>query len=129
MMSPKTICSIAFAILAVPAVAFPQTYSPWVTLSVTTPDGETIERTARDSSVATITLKDGTTYEFRPTIHDEPFSKVTIAVFKAATATESTVPVGEVVVNKGAKPIALNAKPSFRISVPRIDAIGPKQSS
>jgi hypothetical protein len=129
MLSPKTICSIAFAILAAPAVAFPQTYSPWVTLSITTPDGETLERTARDSSVTTVTLKDGTTYELRPTIHDEPFSKVTVAIFKSATTTAPTAQIGEVVVNKGAKPVASNTKPSFRIAVSKIDAIGPKQSS
>ena len=128
MLSPKTICSIAFAILTAPA-AFSPTYAPWVTLSVTTPDGETLQRTARDSSVATVTLKDGTTYELRPTIQDEPFSKVAIAIFRSATVTAPTSQIGEIVVNKGAKPVATNTKPNFRISVPRIDAIGPTQSS
>jgi hypothetical protein len=129
MTSRTILCAFACAFLTSPPVLAVQTYAPWVTLSVTTPDGETLERTARESSVATITLKDGTTYELRPTIHDEPFNKVTVAIFKAATATQATTAVGEVQVTKGAAAVDSKTKPNFKIAVPKIDAIGPQKSS
>jgi hypothetical protein len=129
MMSRKILCTLVFALLAAPAIASAQTYAPWVTMTVTTPEGETLERTARDSSVATVTLKDGTTYELRPTIHDEPFSKVTIAIFKAATAAEPTTIVGEVQVVKGRTAVDSKTRPNFKIAVPKIDALSPAKSS
>ena len=47
-----------------------QTYAPLVTIRVTTPDGTTQDISARESSVAKLTLKDGSVYEFRSTIHE-----------------------------------------------------------
>lgn len=129
MMSRTLLCTVLFAFLAAPAMASAQTYAPWVTMRITTPDGETLERSARESSVATVTLKDGTTYELRPTIHDEPFSKVTIAIFKAATASEPTTMVGEVQVTKGRAAVESKTKPNFKIAVPKIDAVGEDGSS
>lgn len=129
MMSRTLICTLLSAVLAVPAIASAQTYAPWVTMSITTPDGETLERSARDSSVATVTLKDGTTYELRPTIHDEPFSKVTIAIFKAATASAPTSVVGEVQVTKGRAAVESKTKPNFKIAVTKIDTVGATKSS
>ena len=128
-MSGTLLAAIVVALLATPAHSAAQTYAPWVTFSITTPDGETIERTARDSSVATITLKDGTTYELRPTIVDEPFTKVNVAIFKAATATESTTMLGELQLVKGARPVESKTTPRFRIAVSRIDALGPAKTS
>lgn len=128
-MSGTLLIAFVVALLASPAQSFAQTYAPWVTFTITTPDGETIERTARDSSVATITLKDGTTYELRPTIVDEPFSKVNVAIFKAATATAATTMVGELQVVKGARPVDSKTTPAFKIAVSRIDAIGPPKTS
>jgi len=98
-------------------------------MRITTPDGDTLERTAGDSSVTTVTLKDGTVYELRPTIHDEPFSKVTVAIFKAATTAEATVPIGEVQVTKGGAPVDAKTKPNFKIAIPKIDAMTPSRVS
>jgi hypothetical protein len=109
--------------LATPALAATQTYSPMVTMSVATPDGQALEIKARDSAVAVVTLKDGTAYELRPTIQDEPFSKVTVTIFKAPTPTESTVVVGEVQVRKGAAAVDSKTKPNFKIAVTSIEAI------
>jgi hypothetical protein len=63
---------MAFALVAVmlSAVAAAQAYAPIVTMVVTMPDGRTQELTAAESGLATLTLKDGTEYEFRPTIQD-----------------------------------------------------------
>jgi hypothetical protein len=54
-----------------------------VTMSVTTPDGRTQEPTAPESSVARLTLKDGTEYEFRPTIQDSsPWNRIVVTIFQ-----------------------------------------------
>ena len=61
---------------------------PVVTMSVTTPDGRTQDLTAPESSVARLTLKDGTEYEFRPTIQDSfPWNRIIVTIFKGATST------------------------------------------
>jgi hypothetical protein len=127
MMTLKTLCALAVAIVAAPPFIFAQTYSPVVAMRVTTPDGRTQDVTARDSSVATIALKDGTVYELRPTVHDEPFSKVTVGIFKAATPAEPTTIVGEVQLTKGGAAMDSKTKPNFKIAVTRIDAPGRQQ--
>ena len=98
-----------------------QTYSPLVTMRVTTPDGSTQDISARESSVATLTLKDGSVYEFRPTIHDEPFTKVTVSIFKAATSTESTRSVGELEATKGRPAVESKSKPNFKVAIVNIE--------
>ena len=114
---------MVLSVLATSTASSAQTYSPMVTMSVVTPDSQTIELKARDSSVAVLTLKDGTVYELRPTVHDEPFTTVTVAIFKAPTSTESTTIVGEVQVRKGAAAVDTKTKPNFKIAVTRIDAV------
>ena len=128
-MTRRLIYICALALVTAHAMPSAQTYAPWVTMRITTPDGDTLERTARDSSVTTVTLKDGTVYELRPTIHDEPFSKVTIAIFKAATTAEPTVSIGEVEVTKGRAPVDAKTTPNFKIAVPKIDAMNPSRVS
>ena len=60
---------MAFALLVaiLSAVAAAQAYAPIVTMVVTMPDGRTQEVTAAESGLATLTLRDGTEYGFRPT--------------------------------------------------------------
>jgi hypothetical protein len=44
---------------------------------LTTPDGRTHELTAAESGLATLTLKDGTEYGYRPTIQDSsPWNRI-----------------------------------------------------
>ena len=128
-MTGRLVCVLTLAVAAAAATTSAQTYAPWVTMRITTPDGDTVERTARDSSVTSVTLKDGTIYELRPTIHDEPFSKVTVGIFRAASGNEPTAIVGEVQVTKGDSAVDSKTKPNFKIAVPKIDALGPKQAS
>lgn len=109
------------AILCCPIWLSAQTYAPLVTMRVTAPDGTTQDISARESSVATLTLKDGSAYEFRPTIHDEPFSRVTVSIFKAATATESTISVGEVEATKGRPAVDSKSKPNFKVAIVSIE--------
>ena len=107
---------LAGFLLAIPAIAISQTYSPTVTMTVTAPDGSTQDVVARDSAVGTMKLKDGTEYQFRPTVIDEPFNTVTVAIFK----TDST-PIGEVQVKRGAAAATSKTTPSFKIAVKAIE--------
>ena len=100
-----------------PPTAYAQTYAPTVKMTITAPSGEVREVSARDSEVATVTFKDGSVYEVRPTVHDEPFTRVTVSIFKPATATAATSLVGEVDVVKGAPAIAMKTTPAFKIAV------------
>jgi len=104
-----------------PPLAFAQTYAPTVTMTITAANGEVQELAARESGLATLKLKDGSVYELRPTVHDEPFTKVTIAIFKPATATATTSLLGEVAVTKGAAAVATKTTPPFKIAVKRIE--------
>jgi len=112
---------ISFFFLGGPPVAFAQTYAPTVTMTVTAPDGQVQELSARESGVATLKLKDGTTYELRPTVHDEPFTKVTIAIFKSATTTSATSLLGEVEATKGGAAVTSKTNPAFKIAVKTIE--------
>jgi hypothetical protein len=108
--------ALACLMLAFPVAASSQTYSPTVTMTITAPDGTTQDVMARDSNVGTMKLKDGSEYQFRPTVIDEPFSKVTIAIFKS----DSTA-VGEVQATKGAPAVTSKTTPSFKIAVKSIE--------
>lgn len=113
---------LALAITSTATMASAQTYSPVVTMTITAPDGSTQDVVARDSNVGAMKLKDGSEYQFRPTVHDEPFNKVTIAIFKA-----DSTPVGEVQLTKGAAAVATKTTPSFKIAVKSIEL--PKKST
>ena len=115
-MTRARIALLASAFLAVPALSSAQTYSPLVTMSVTAPDGQTQDITAHDSGVATLKTKDGTEYQLRPTVIDEPFSRVTIAIFKA-----DSTPVGEIQVVKGKPAVDSKTTPAFKVTVKSIE--------
>jgi hypothetical protein len=107
--------AVIFTMLAV-TPAYSQTYAPYVTMTVTAPDGQAQDVVARDSNVGTLKLKDGTEYQFRPTVIDEPFSKVTVAIFKADSS-----PVGEVQATRGAPAVTSKTTPSFKIAIKSIE--------
>ena len=96
--------------------ALAQTYSPTVTMMITAPDGTSQDVVAHESGVGSLKLKDGSEYLFRPTIHDEPFTKATIAIFKS-----DSTPIGEVQVTKGAAAVATKTTPAFKIAVKSIE--------
>ena len=115
----KTLISVLFALATFMAAAtnpVAQTYSPSVTMAITAPDGTTQDVVARDSNVGSLKLKDGSEYLFRPTVLDEPFSKVTIAIFKG-----DSTPVGEVQATRGAAAVTTKTTPSFKIAVKSIE--------
>ena len=60
------------------------------------------------------------------TVLDEPFSKVTVAFFKAATATQPTTPIDEVTATKGGAAVETKSKPSFKVAITSIELRRPK---
>ena len=116
---------MAFALGAVmlSAVAAAQAYAPIVTMVVTMPDGRTQELTAAESGLATLTLKDGTEYGFRPTIQDSaPWNRIIVTIFRSATTTAPTTVLGEVELRRGGAAMDSKTNPSFKVSVPKVSA-------
>src|SRR5688572_20195842 len=113
--------TIACILLLTVTVAGAQPYAPIVTMSVTLPDGTTQELTAAESTVATLSLKDGTEYAFRPTIQDDtPWNRVAVTIFRTATTSSPTQVVGEMELKRGGPPMASKTNPSFKVAVPKV---------
>ena len=115
--------SIALVLVAMmlSALAAAQPYAPIVTMVVTMPDGRTQELTAAESGLATLTLKDGTEYGFRPTIQDSaPWNRIVVTVFKSATNSAPTTVLGEIELRRGGPAMDSKTTPSFKVSVPKV---------
>src|SRR5687768_15724480 len=122
-MTRRTLPFTLVALLLMGAMAAAQAHAPVVTMSVTLPDGRTQELTAAESGLATLTLKDGTEYGFRPTIQDSsPWNRIVVTIFKMATASAPTQTVGEVELQRSGPVVESKTSPSFRISVPKVTA-------
>lgn len=116
---------MAAALVAVmlSAVAAAQAYAPVVTMVVTMPDGRTQELTAAESGLATLTLKDGTEYGFRPTIQDSaPWNRIVVTIFRSATTNAPTTVLGEIEIRRGGPAVDSKTSPSFKVSVPNVSA-------
>ena len=115
--------SMAFVLVAmmVSAVAAAQAYAPIVTMVVTTPDGRIQELTAPESGLATLTLKDGTEYGFRPTIQDSaPWNRIVVTIFRSATNSAPTTVLGEIELRRGGPTMDSKTNPSFKVSVSKV---------
>ena len=100
-----------------------QSSAPVVTMSVTLPDGRTQELTAPESGLATVSLKDGTEYGFRPTIQDSlPWNRIIVTIFKMATPNAPTQTLGEVEIKRGGLAVESRTNPSFKVAVPKVSA-------
>jgi hypothetical protein len=117
----RRLLPMAFLLVVISSVATAQPYAPVVTLSVTLPDGRTQELTASESGLATLQLKDGTEYAFRPTIQDSsPWNRIVITIFRSATTSAPTQVLGEVELKRGGSTVESKTNPSFKISVSRV---------
>ena len=115
--------AFALVVAMLSAVAAAQAYAPIVTIAVTMPDGRTQELTAVESGLATLTLKDGTEYGFRPTIQDSaPWNRIVVTIFRTATTSAPTTVLGEIEVRRGGPAVDSKTNPSFKVSVPRVSA-------
>ena len=91
------------------------------TMSVTLPDGRTQELTAPESGLATVSLKDGTEYGFRPTIQDStPWNRIVVTIFRTATTNAPTQILGEVELKRGGPAVDSKTNPSFKVAVPKV---------
>jgi len=116
---------MAFVLVAMmsSAIVAAQAYAPIVTMVVTMPDGRTQELTAAESGLATLTLKDGTEYGFRPTIQDSaPWNRIVVTIFRSATSSAPTTVLGEIELRRGGQAMDSKTSPSFKVSVPKVSA-------
>ena len=98
-----------------------QSSAPVVTMNVTLPDGRTQELTAPESGLATVSLKDGTEYGFRPTIQDSmPWNRIVVTIFRMATTNAPTQTLGEVDIKRGSSAVESKTNPSFKLAVPKV---------
>jgi hypothetical protein len=112
---------LAFFVGLMGMLAAAQSYAPVVTMSVTLPDGKTQELTAPESGLATVSLKDGTEYGFRPTIQDSmPWNRIVVTIFRTATTNAPTQTVGEIEVKRGGPAVESKTNPSFKVAVPKV---------
>lgn len=121
--------SFAVFILAARMVAAAQA-APVVTMSVTLPDGRTQELTAPESGLATVSLKDGTEYGFRPTIQDStPWNRIVVTIFRTATTNAPTQILGEIELQTGGAAVDSKTNPSFKVAVPKVSPPATQTSS
>ena len=100
---------------ASPAIASDQNSpSPGVSLSITPPNGKTEQLMTHESGLATVTV-DGREYGFRPTMHDDLGTQMTITIFDMGSKTESVREIGMVDVKGGAAPVASKTTPVFKV--------------
>ena len=112
---------LAFLFVLISRFAAAQAYAPVVTMSVTLPDGRTQELTAPESGLATLRLKDGSEYGFRPTIQDSsPWNRIVMTIFKTATTSAPTTVLGELELRRGGPSVESKTNPSFKVSVPKV---------
>jgi hypothetical protein len=98
-----------------------QSSAPVVTMSVTLPDGRSQELTAPESGLATVSLKDGTEYGFRPTIQDSaPWNRIVVTIFRTATTNAPTQTLGEIELKRGGAAVDSKTNPSFKVAVPKV---------
>ncbi len=113
--------TLALFILVTSRVVVAQLYAPIVTMRVTLADGRTQELTAAESGLATLSLKDGTEYGFRPTIQDStPWNRIVVTIFTTATTNSPTQILGEVELTRGGPSAESKTTPSFKVAVPRV---------
>jgi hypothetical protein len=112
--------AVLVALAGVPAAG---QYAPLVTMRVTLPDGGSQQLTAPESGLATVTLKDGSEYGFRPTIQDSrPWDRIVVTVFRMATADSPTQAIGDVEVRRGGPELEVKTTPAFKIAVSNVSA-------
>ena len=121
---------LAFFVALMGMFAAAQSYAPVVTMSVTLPDGRTQEVTAAESGLATVSLKDGTEYGFRPTIQDStPWNRIVVTIFRTATTNAPAQILGEMELKRGSPAVDSKTNPSFKVAVPKVSSPTTQTSS
>jgi hypothetical protein len=112
-----TACYLAIA-LVVPCYRLSAgAYAPQVTMSVRLPGGQTRELVAPESGLATVKLKDGREFGFRPTMQDDKGTRVTVTIFNMSPATSEA---GEVETGVSKPAVESKTSPAFRIAITKV---------
>jgi hypothetical protein len=118
-MSTMKLVGIAMGVWMIGASVAAQPDAPIVTMSITSPDGQVHHGEAPESRLVTITLRDGSTWGFRPTILDSrPWTKVTVTIFKMGAAESEA---GEVQLTTGGSSMTSKTSPQFKIAITRVE--------
>ena|SRR6478735_11940374 len=88
--------------------------SPVVTMSVTLPDGQVKELTTHESGLAVVTAG-GHEYGFRPTMHDDQGTRMTVTVFDMGNSSEAVREIGMVDVRGGGPVVVTKTTPAFKV--------------
>jgi hypothetical protein len=79
------------------------------------------ELTAPESGLATVNLKEGMEYGFRPTLQDStPWNRIVVTIFRTATTNSPTQILGEVGLTRGGPAVDSKTIPSFKVAVPKV---------
>ncbi|MGE3955482.1 MAG: hypothetical protein AB7H96_02100 [Vicinamibacterales bacterium] len=112
----KTVALLAglFVCVSAAAVRAHQPPSPAVVLSVTLPDGQVKQLDTYESGLVTVTVSNRE-YGFRPTMHDDAGTRMTITVFDMGGNTEGVREVGSVEVKGGGPSVSTRTSPAFKV--------------
>ena len=88
--------------------------SPAVNLSITLPDGQTRQLATHESGLATLSIG-GRDYGFRPTMHDDMGTRMTITIFDMGSSSEPIRELGAVDVKGGGAAVASKTTPAFKV--------------
>jgi hypothetical protein len=112
---------VVLLVLALHGAAASQPFAPIVDMRVISADGQAHDLTVPESGVATVTLKDGTEYGFRPTIHDSsPWNRIVVTIFKSGTAETPTAILGQVELKRGGPAVDSGTQPTFKVAIPKV---------
>lgn len=116
MRDPKPIALLAGLLVCVSpaAIQAQSSPSPGVVLSVTLPDGQNKELATHESGLATITAG-GREYGFRPTMHDDAGTRMTITIFDLGSPSEAVRELGTVDVRGGGPAVSSKTSPVFKV--------------
>jgi hypothetical protein len=111
---------LVLSLCAVAALGAAQDPHPVVAMSITPTDGATKTLTAPESGTATLTLKDGHEFGFRPTMLDDQGTRIVITVFDMGDKSSVVREIGEVEVKGGASEVASKTTPAFKVKATKV---------
>lgn len=113
-MSATALLAGLFICVSAAAVHAQEPPAPKVAMSVTLPNGQVEQLTTHESGLAT--LKVGSReYGFRPTMHDDSGTRMTITVFDMGSPTETVRELSGVEVRGGGPAVATKSTPAFKV--------------
>lgn len=88
---------------------------PAVSMRVTGPDGTARDLTTHESGLATLDVN-GHQYGFRPTMHDDAGTSLTVTIFDMGGAQQPVKELAAVELRGGGPAMATSTSPAFRVS-------------